>query len=777
MSQFSPQFEADRVLRLFEYVPEGDLGAKEHGIFVIGVGEASRLTVASQQVRALRLINALWESGRLAPRERNKPQQIAIIGGGVAGCMAAVKAARLKVQVTLFEKRDEVLSMFKKASHRHLYPGLFDWPQPGWNAQKTLFGHLDWTAGKADKVAAEIKDRFSKEVRDSGGRLRVVASSQCTYLGRNHEGVWLRTGDGRAARFDHLILATGFGIETDAWGSKPYWEPDDLDGNQKGKDFYIVGCGDGGLADCLRLCVENFDDKMAFLLLTEEWGKSDKEQRLKVERDVRKLESSTRQNLPDEELDSFYSGLADHARGAVKWFKEHLRTDVGRVTLVGRGRSAFTSKASPLNRFLVSCVWKAMTEQATESLQPCRLRFVEAEFEMKDRKLHPCRDSQRQDVKIDISRAHVVIRKGPEAVLNTFCPEIFKYCRATLIERNAVDSFSYARWDMDRTWRGLTRIDSKSLDEFMQSAAKFSKATFYNVNISFEEWFQQNLQSHLLIQESLSRIMGKKQAGETESQPLNDNSRFKRVSFVPDTRDDLVQTLKDSPDQLRYFTGFVVPHLLLNCPLAIVTVDIFAKILRESKDCLCTGEGALSEIIQSLGIPRKAIEQSSMEETLEALAAALKGERDADHGVVKPSIDFALFERENEKQVWGGTIDNTSSLYYYQIRDEEEPMKKCAKDKPEISFEYKLSQKEVRAWMEKFHAVVGNRFFNNQGSRMIYPEFDNWLTEDHAFIKRIACSPREPTHEWLWLSDVREDCCPMKILFDVERNNVTGAGQ
>src|SRR4051812_26485780 len=82
------------------------------GVFVLGSFE-QRVTLYSQQVRALNLVDALVSIEKLG-----HGQNVAVVGGGVAGLTFAVGAARRGVNVTVFEKQERLLPLLQYSPNR-----------------------------------------------------------------------------------------------------------------------------------------------------------------------------------------------------------------------------------------------------------------------------------------------------------------------------------------------------------------------------------------------------------------------------------------------------------------------------------------------------------------------------------------------------------------------------------------------------------------------------------------------------------------------------------
>src|SRR5262249_46548571 len=95
-------------------------------LFTIGTMER-RLTVLSQQIRALNLIEALASVGGLRPSST-----VAVVGAGAAGLTAALAADRHGAQVIVLEKGTDPMPLLSGCDHRLLHPHLYDWPDDGW---------------------------------------------------------------------------------------------------------------------------------------------------------------------------------------------------------------------------------------------------------------------------------------------------------------------------------------------------------------------------------------------------------------------------------------------------------------------------------------------------------------------------------------------------------------------------------------------------------------------------------------------------------------------
>jgi thioredoxin reductase len=330
-----------QILRLFEY--ELQFRGGRAGVFVLGSVEDTRVTVISQQHRALSLVHALFNGH---PPRAKKGDSIGIVGAGVAGLTAAVAAHKEKAKITLFERQSEILSLFATADHRWLHSGLFNWPQIGWNSDPAdTLPFLRWKFGPASRVAASLKQEFESYQRNlnKADRIQLELGNAATFAGFTNgeraDLVQLRDQKGQIHSFQHLIVATGFGSEPSTQSA--YWKPDNFaEQCNPTRDFVVVGTGDGGLIDCLRLRLRGSprqDDLGAAFtekeILSEILDKWDVEEREKIEEEIRAFEWESRQSRDAVHVTSFYSNL--HCPNAAELIKRLLRTDT-RVWLIGR---------------------------------------------------------------------------------------------------------------------------------------------------------------------------------------------------------------------------------------------------------------------------------------------------------------------------------------------------------------------------------------------------------------------------------------------------------
>jgi tetratricopeptide (TPR) repeat protein len=321
------------------------------GIFILGSLER-RVTLYSQQVRALNLIHALLTTERL-----KKGQHVAVLGGGAAGLTAAAGAALHGCSVTVLERMHTLLPIFRNSQKRLLHPHLYDWPEEGWENEHAGLPVLDWSAGVASTVASqilrgweEICQRHEVELHLDAKDIEVLSSTSSS-----HPLSWY-TKQPHDRKFDVVILAVGFGIERTPQGvpHTSYWDDDPLNQSQRDPkhpllNVLVSGTGDGGLLELLRARIEGFQHEfMVKDLLTGIPLERTCKELLDIERKVR----NRPRHLRDVELNEQYKHLHVPPEFDER-LQMRLRTDTQAV-LNGEGEFPLSTGASILNRFLVS---------------------------------------------------------------------------------------------------------------------------------------------------------------------------------------------------------------------------------------------------------------------------------------------------------------------------------------------------------------------------------------------------------------------------------------
>ncbi len=117
-------------------------------VYILGSFERL-ITIYSQQMRALNLVAAL----ATAYPHREGGSRLAVIGGGPAGSTAALAAAYVGYEVTIFEEHEPFWT-FRAASQRWVHPRLFEWPDAEWFRRTAGLPFLNWQAGPIERVVS-----------------------------------------------------------------------------------------------------------------------------------------------------------------------------------------------------------------------------------------------------------------------------------------------------------------------------------------------------------------------------------------------------------------------------------------------------------------------------------------------------------------------------------------------------------------------------------------------------------------------------------------------
>ena len=318
-----------------------DMKADIDGVFVLGCFNRY-ITVYSQQVRAINLVGALMEKhGTMAD------MRVAIVGAGFAGVTAAAHMLeQTNAKIEVFEAAPRPLWLQDDCRERWLHPGLYDWPLPGSLEPRTYLPVMNWRAGRARDVVAQVREQW-EDVRNRKANLTCHFDTMVEAVERaDQERLRLVLRPARdLGEYDIVIVAVGFGVEDGGLVRPSYWN--DVDGlvRASGK-VLIAGFGDGALADLLRLCLPGYRQDRLIELVRE------------VDHDtcaaIVEKERALAENQA--ELNAFYEHHLEAPTVVAKMRSKQV--DRPNVTIAGQGLLYGTTSAI-LNRFLVSQLHKA----------------------------------------------------------------------------------------------------------------------------------------------------------------------------------------------------------------------------------------------------------------------------------------------------------------------------------------------------------------------------------------------------------------------------------
>ena len=230
-----------------------------HGLFFVGPLD-TRITFYSQ-VRALRLVHALVECGRVSQHE-----PVAVIGAGAAGITAALAAAVSGCDVTLYERGTDILPL-QSGSPRLLHPHIYEWPFRGSLRSDAVLPFLDWSSATGNEVRTLLKANYEVAKAPGVSLSEKIRWTLDTIAKTNDE--WLLTfrdqdGEMHQKTYGTVLLSLGFGDERTC-GAAPsldYWRhpgfgPNTVELDEKA--YFVSGFGDGGLTDALAIMIRDFE--------------------------------------------------------------------------------------------------------------------------------------------------------------------------------------------------------------------------------------------------------------------------------------------------------------------------------------------------------------------------------------------------------------------------------------------------------------------------------------------------------------------------------------
>jgi hypothetical protein len=333
--------------------------ASTPNLFFLGAADR-RITFYSQQVRALRLVHALSEAGRVSNTTR-----VAVVGAGAAGTTAALALALCDARVDLIDQAGEILQL-QSHSERLLHPHIYDWPRRGSLRSDAVLPFLDWSRGSGGTVCAEMRQDFNA-AKTNLQKLRFRGQTCLIKIDQVllEWELWLvKDGIEKAEAYDLVIVALGFGDEKPL-GAAPlndYWKTSGVGTpatEVSRTSYFLSGNGDGGLADAMATLINDFEH----LSFTEEFlgqfpGPSLPEAAIKC----------AEKTLPDGDLRPVFIELVLpilERRDALQQISTKLRSD--RTVTFNCGGPIFANgRAALLNQVMAFAVFEAARNNGRE---------------------------------------------------------------------------------------------------------------------------------------------------------------------------------------------------------------------------------------------------------------------------------------------------------------------------------------------------------------------------------------------------------------------------
>jgi hypothetical protein len=378
-------------------------------VFVIGC-YSRHVTLYAQQVRALTLVYALFETDRLSAGKR-----VLVVGAGAAGLTAACAARQAGAEVEILEQRDGTLPLLRGNTTRWIHPRIYEWPMEGWDRDDAGLPLLNWTANYAGRVARWMDEEYRRNFAEikvttqvSGVRVTQKDGRLRTKYECPEKGVPEHVGD-------VVLLAVGFGVEEHTTlPTRSYWRNDSLDqpemrAGEESVHYLISGGGDGGLVDLMRVRLTDFDHES---LVSDLLCDLSADERRVLERRLTEIEATT----PREHwLGEFRQApFGDRISERVS---DRCRTDTEATLLVrDEDLGVLSEKASLLNRFFAALVLE-QPRCRTMTGTLASVARVGSRYRVRVKK--PGRFRRNAKLYVD----EVVIRHGPKSAMRSAFPE------------------------------------------------------------------------------------------------------------------------------------------------------------------------------------------------------------------------------------------------------------------------------------------------------------------------------------------------------------------
>ena len=211
---------------------------------------------------------------RLAERaEIGAGKPLLVVGAGVAGAAAAIRAARLGVPTHLVDRAPLPFGLQRRALSRFIDPCVYDWPvdhcMSGLTPPGSAGAVLKLKAAMASELASTWHDDLMSAIDDAGGCIdyRPGTGVQPTEVLQDpktgEQWIQVTAGPGEPLQVSAIIWAAAEKVEKttamDA-GTPPkpifegiwFWAADDLVKLGKDDRVLISGAGDGALQDYIR---------------------------------------------------------------------------------------------------------------------------------------------------------------------------------------------------------------------------------------------------------------------------------------------------------------------------------------------------------------------------------------------------------------------------------------------------------------------------------------------------------------------------------------------
>lgn len=382
----------------------------QENVFFIGPYGA-RVSFASQQKRVL---NLLWALEKKDVWPAKPVVEAVVVGGGIAGLMAAGALLAMGCTVRILEEKGHYLHLQEAAHHRFIHPTINFWPEQEleWTTRLPFF---DWYAGSCVNVVSTIsrewQDEFDGWLPDGDYSNTKVLKVETGGDGRVKLDVERRRVP-ETITADLVLFTTGFGLERTYDDPKQvsYWDEDAINkfADLPNLRLLVSGTGDGGVIDALRLTYRRFmDDEIALKFLLEIDSKGLRKQVETIERKAAEEPDLNKRAL-------FYAQEYGQVAGAQPRRAKDLLPDIPEgklaVELVGQWDAPFDIGAAPVHKIILA-----------HALAEGHIKFIAGSLSRKNKKQYIL--TPKSGPAKTLHRDRIVVRHGAVPPVKDFIGE------------------------------------------------------------------------------------------------------------------------------------------------------------------------------------------------------------------------------------------------------------------------------------------------------------------------------------------------------------------
>lgn len=373
------EIEKDPILRTY-HIPD-----KKHLCYDAS-GYFSPISIKDQIIRVITILDRAYKNGLISEK-----RPLLIVGAGIAGSIAAVHAAEMKVKTIVIDKNTAALNNIVTLSTRYICPTQYDWTAAHWNSKKFIVNSLVDPKDSIILTDGPLKTRIQNLVsilQNHNGYIVPYFSTELRISNPVMRGknpfiqVQFKTKKGlpkpRIKNFGMALSCAGFGkekvfVSERGFHGLEFWKITDhtdiIKEDNPDQKILICGSGDGSLQDYILLATisDTVRDLYEKLKLTSDQKFSLEDSITRAEEKIKRKEiwlskanekqlCQLMQELHQVHLNEVNKLLADSS--IKKRIKEFLRKekDIPNKFVASRLKVYFScvhfSPCYPLNRFM-----------------------------------------------------------------------------------------------------------------------------------------------------------------------------------------------------------------------------------------------------------------------------------------------------------------------------------------------------------------------------------------------------------------------------------------